>query len=75
MTSSNIPVGKDKASTTGPIGRSPIYHIYRKVVTEEEWTQFHQKIVNQWKNEEKNEERNEEKNEEERRRENRRRNE
>ena len=44
-TSSNIPIGEEKVGTTGPTGRSPIYHIYGKVVTEEEWTQFHQKIV------------------------------
>ena len=26
-TSSNIPAGEDKAGTTGPTGRGPIYHI------------------------------------------------
>ena len=33
-TTSNIPAEEDKAGTTRPAGRSPIYHIYRKVVTE-----------------------------------------
>ena len=47
VTSSNIPTGEDKAGTTGPAGRRLIYHIYGKVVTKEEWTQFHQKIVDQ----------------------------
>ena len=56
MTSSNIPTGEDKAVTTGPAGRGPIYHVYGKVVTEEEWTQFHQKFADLWKNKEKNEE-------------------
>ena len=55
-TSSNIPAEEDTAVTIGPAGRGPIYHIYRKVVTEEEWTQFHQKFTDQWKNKEKNEE-------------------
>ena len=54
VASSNIPAGEDKAGTTRPTGRSPIYHIYRKVVTKEDWTQFHQKIADQWKNDEKN---------------------
>ena len=63
-TSSNIPAEEDKAGTTGPVGRGPIYHIYGKVVTEEEWTQFHQNITDQWRNEERNEEKNEEKNKE-----------
>ena len=62
--SSNIPAGEDKVGTIEPVGRSPIYHIYGKVVTEEEWTQFHQNITDQWRNEEKNEEKNKEKNEE-----------
>ena len=38
VTSSNIPAGEEKASTTGPAGRGTIYHIYGKVVTKEEWT-------------------------------------
>ena len=50
-TSSNIPAEEDKYGTTGPTGRGPIYHIYGKVATEEEWMQFHQKITDQWKNE------------------------
>ena len=29
-----------------------IYHINGKVVTEEDWTQFHHKFIDQWKNEE-----------------------
>ena len=33
-TSSNIPAEEDKVGTTGSADRSPIYHIYRKVVTE-----------------------------------------
>ena len=66
VTSSNIPAEEDKAGTTGPASRGPIYHIYEKVVTEEEWTQFHQKITDQWKNKEKNKENKEEKNEEQR---------
>ena len=41
-----------------------IYHINGKVVTEEEWTQFHQRIIDQWKNEQKKEEKTEERNEE-----------
>ena len=40
-TSTNIPAREDTAVTTGPAGRSPIYQIYGKVVTEEEWTRFH----------------------------------
>ena len=38
LNSSNIPAGEDKYGTTGPVGRSLIYHIYGKVVTKEEWT-------------------------------------
>ena len=37
-TSSNILAEEDTSVTTGPTGRSLIYHIYGKVVTEEEWT-------------------------------------
>ena len=55
-TSSNIPAGEDKSSTTRPAGRSMIYQIYGEVVTEEEWTQFHQNFTDQWKSKEKNEE-------------------
>ena len=40
-TSSNTPIEEDKVSTAGSTDRSPIYHINRKVVIEEEWTQFH----------------------------------
>ena len=63
-TSSNIPSEEGKDGTTGPAGRGLIYHIYGKVVTKEEWTQFHQNITDQWRNEENNEEKNEEKNKE-----------
>ena len=55
-TSSAIPVNKDTAVTTGPAGRGPNYHINGRSVTEEEWAQYHQKLLGQWKNEEKNEE-------------------
>ena len=58
VTSSNIPAEEEKAGTTGLAGRGPIYHIYGKVVTKEEWAQFHQNITDQWRNEEKNEEKN-----------------
>ena len=37
-TSSNIPAKEDTTVTIGPVSRGPIYHIYGKVVTEEEWT-------------------------------------
>ena len=40
-TSSNILLEKDKVCTIGSAGRSRVYHIYGKVVTKEEWTQFH----------------------------------
>ena len=67
MSSRNIPKypsREDKVGTAGSVDRSPIYQIYGKVVNEEEWTQFHQKIVDLWKNEEKNKEKSEEKSEE-----------
>ena len=64
-TSSNIPAEEDTAVTTGPAGRGLVYHIYGKVVMEEEWTQFHQEITDQWRNKEKNEEKNAGTNEEE----------
>ena len=41
VTSSNIPAEKDTTVTTGPAGRGPTYHIFGKVVTKEEWMQFH----------------------------------
>ena len=44
-TSSNTPVEEDKVSTARFADQGPIYHINRKVVTKEEWTQFHQKFV------------------------------
>ena len=37
-TSSNFPAEEDTAVTTGPAGKGPVYHIYGKVVNEEEWT-------------------------------------
>ena len=43
---------EDRVSTTGSTNRDLIYHINEKVVTEEEWTQFHKKINDQWKDEE-----------------------
>ena len=55
-TSSNIPAEEDTTVTTGPAGRGPTYHIFRKVVTKEEWDQYHQKLEDQWKNKGKNEE-------------------
>ena len=36
----------------GSADRDLIYHINGKVVTEEEWTQFHKKFNDQWKDEE-----------------------
>ena len=56
VTSSNIHAEEDTTVTTGPAGRGPTYHIFGKVVTEEEWKQFHQKSTDQWKNKEGNEE-------------------
>ena len=47
---------EDKFSTIGSDDRGIIYDINIKVVTKEEWTQFHRKFVNQWKDEENNEE-------------------
>ena len=44
-TPSNTPAEGDKVSTAGSADRSPVYHINGKVVTEEEWTQFHHKFV------------------------------
>ena len=55
-TPSNTLAEEDKVSTAGSVDRGSIYHINGKVVTEEEWTQFHKKFVDQWKDEEKNEE-------------------
>ena len=52
VTSTNIPAREDTAVTTGPAGRGQIYHIYWKVVTKEEWMQFHQNITDQWKSKE-----------------------
>ena len=43
---------EDRVSTAGSADRNIIYHINRKVVTEEEWTQFHNKFKDQWKDEE-----------------------
>ena len=51
-TPSNTPVEEDGVSTAVSTDRDLIYHINGKVVTEEEWTQFHQKFIDQWKNEE-----------------------
>ena len=36
----------------GSTDRDVIYHINRKVVTKEEWTQFHLKLGDQWKHKE-----------------------
>ena len=55
-TPSNIPVDKDTAVTTGPAGKGPTYHINGRVVTKEEWDQYHQKFLDHWRNEEKEEE-------------------
>ena len=55
-TPSNVPAEEDTAVTTGPAGRGPTYHIFGKVVTEEEWMQFHQKTADQWRNKGKDEE-------------------
>ena len=43
VTPSGVPAKEDKVSTTGSADRDLIYHINGKVVTKEEWTQFHQK--------------------------------
>ena len=51
-TSSDTPTEEDRVSTAGLAYRDLIYHINGKVVTEEEWTRFHQKFIDQWKNEE-----------------------
>ena len=51
-TPSCVLVEEDRVSTVGSADRDLIYHINEKVVTEEEWTQFHQKFNNQWKHEE-----------------------
>ena len=48
----NTPAEEDRVSTVGSVDRDLIYHINKKVVTEEERTQFHQKFIDQWKNEE-----------------------
>ena len=51
-TPSSIPSEEDKVSTVGSADRDLIYHINGKLVTEEEWTQFHKKFNDQWKHEE-----------------------
>ena len=48
----DIPMEEDRVSTTGLANRDLIYHIFGKVVTKEEWTQFHKKFNNYWKHEE-----------------------
>ena len=50
-TLSDIPVEEYRVSTTGSADRYLIYHINGKVVTEEEWTEFHKKFNDQWKHE------------------------
>ena len=45
VTPSDIPAEEDRVSTVGLADRDLIYHINRKVVTEEEWTQFHQNLT------------------------------
>ena len=44
-TPSNIFADEDTAVTTGPAGRGPTYHINGRVVTKEEWDQYHQKFL------------------------------
>ena len=56
VTSSAIPAHKDTAVTTGPVGRGLNYHINGRVVTKEERDHYHQKFLDQWRNEEKKEE-------------------
>ena len=51
-TPSTTPAEEDKVSTIGSADRDMIYHINKKAITEEEWTQFHHKFIDQWKNEE-----------------------
>ena len=43
-TPSDIPAEEDRVSTTGSANRDLLYHINGKVVTKEEWTQFHKKL-------------------------------
>ena len=52
----NIPADEDTTVTTVPAGRGPTYHINERVVTKEEWDHYHQKFLDQWRNEEKKEE-------------------
>ena len=40
-TPSNIPAEEDTSVTTGPAGKGPTYHINGRVVTKEEWDQYH----------------------------------
>ena len=51
-TPSDTPAEEDKVSTAGSADRDLIYHINGKVVTEEEWTQFHKKFNDHWKDKE-----------------------
>ena len=55
-TPSNILADEDTTVTTGPAGKGPTYHINGRVVTKEEWDQYHQKFLDHWRNEEKEEE-------------------
>ena len=55
-TSSAIPADKDTAVTTRSTGRGLNYHINGRSVNKEEWDQYHQKLLGQWRNEERNEE-------------------
>ena len=48
----NIPTKEYRVSTTGSVDQDLIYQINRKVVTKEEWTQFHKKFNDQWKDKE-----------------------
>ena len=52
MTPSCVPMEEDKISTTGSADRDLVYHINGKVVTKEEWTQFHQELNDPWKHRE-----------------------
>ena len=52
MTPSGVPTEEDRVSTVGSADRDLVYHINRKVVTKEEWTQSHQELNDLWKHKE-----------------------
>ena len=52
MTPLGVPVEEDRFSAMEAADQNVIYHIQRKEVTKEEWTQFHQKLNDQWKHRE-----------------------